>query len=72
MQQTLYPQDGAAYGSVQNVEKIGRLPVSKVRQNLLSKPSFRNFTLTSHQMQEIGHNSQIQKLFLILGHGLCC
>ena len=43
--QKLYTQGGAAYGSVCNLVKDSNVSVSKVRQFLHSKPSFKKFTL---------------------------
>ena len=45
--QRLYTQGAAAYGSVRNLSKASRLPVSKVRQFLHSKVSFTKFTLSA-------------------------
>ena len=45
--QRLYTQGAAAYGSVRNLAKTSRLPVSKVRQFLLSKASYTKFTLAA-------------------------
>ena len=41
--QRLYTQGAAAYGSVRNLSKASRLPVSKVRQFLHSKDSYTKF-----------------------------
>ena len=43
--QRLYTQGAATYGSVGNLAKASRLPVSKVRQLLHSKASFTKFAL---------------------------
>ena len=45
--QSLYTQGAAAYGSVRNLAKASRLPVSKVRQFLDSKASYTKFTLAT-------------------------
>ena len=45
--QGLYTQGAAAYGSVRNLAKVNRLPVSKVRQFLLSMDSYTKFTLAT-------------------------
>ena len=51
--QRLYTQ-GAAYGSVRNLAKDSRLPVSKVRQFLNSKDSYTQFTLATRNFKRIG------------------
>ena len=43
--QRLYTEGAATYGSVRNLAKASRLPVSKVRQFLHSKDSYTKFTL---------------------------
>ena len=50
--QGLYTQ-GAAYGSVRNLAKASRLPVSKVRQFLLSKDSYTKFTLAARKFKRM-------------------
>ena len=45
--QRLYTQGAAANGSVRNLEKASRLPVSKVRQFLHSKDSYTKFILAT-------------------------
>ena len=50
--QRLYTQGAAAYGSVRNLAKASRLPVSKVRQFLHSKDSYTKFTLAAQKIQE--------------------
>ena len=52
-QQRLYTQGAAAYGSVRNLEKARRLPVSKVRQFLLSKDSYTIFTLAAQKFKRL-------------------
>ena len=42
--QWLYTQGGAAYGSVRNLVKASNLSVSKMRQFLHLKPSYKKFT----------------------------
>ena len=49
--QRLYTQGAAAYGSVRNLAKARRLPVSKVRQFLHSKDSFTKFTLAARKFK---------------------
>ena len=49
--QTLYTQGAAAYGSVHNLAKASRLPVSKVKQFLHSKDSFTKFTLAARKFK---------------------
>ena len=51
--QRLYTQGAAAYGSVRNLAKASRLPVSKVRQFLHSKDSSTKFTLATRKIQRI-------------------
>ena len=49
--QRLYTQGTADYGSVRNLAKTSRLPVSKVRQFLHSKDSFTQFTLATRKFK---------------------
>ena len=49
--QRLYTQGAAAYGSVRNLAKASRLPVSKVRQFLHSKDSYKKFTLAARKFK---------------------
>ena len=49
--QMLYTQGGVAYGSVRNLVKASNMSVSKVRQFLLSKPSFTKFTLATRKFK---------------------
>ena len=51
--QRLYTQAGAAYGSVRNLVKASNLPVSKVRQFLHSKPSYKKFTLATRKFKRM-------------------
>ena len=51
--QRLYTQGAAAYGSVRNLAKASRLPVSKVRQFLHSKSSFTKFTLAARKFKRM-------------------
>ena len=51
--QRLSTQDAAAYGSVGNLAKASRLPVSKVRQFLHSKDSYTKFTLAAQKFQRM-------------------
>ena len=51
--QSLYTQGAAAYGSVRNLAKASRLPVSKVRQFLHSKGSFAKFTLATRKFKKM-------------------
>ena len=46
-------QGAAAYGSVRNLAKTIRLPVSKVRQFLHSKDSFTKFTLAARKLKRM-------------------
>ena len=51
--QRLYTQSAAAYGSVRNLAKASRLPVSNVRQFLHSKYSYTNFTLAARKFKRM-------------------
>ena len=51
--QRLYTQGAAAYGSVRNLTKASRLPVSKVRQFLHSKDSYTKFTLAARKFKRM-------------------
>ena len=51
--QRLYTQGAAAYGSVRNLAKASRLPVSKVRQFLHSKDSYTKFTLAARKFKRM-------------------
>ena len=51
--QRLYTQGAAAYGSVRNLAKASRLPVSKVRQFLPSKDSYTKFTLAARKFKRM-------------------
>ena len=51
--QRLYTQGAAAYGSVRNLAKTSRLPVSKVRHFLHSKGSYTKFTLATRKFKRI-------------------
>ena len=48
-----YTQGAAAYGSVRNLAKASRLPVSKVRQFLYSKASYTKFTLAARKFKRM-------------------
>ena len=52
-QQRLYTQAAAVYGSVLNLAKTSRLPVSKVRQFLYSKASYTKFTLAARKFKRM-------------------
>ena len=49
----LYTQGAAAYGSVRNLAKASRLPVSKVRQFLHSKASYTKFALAARKFKRM-------------------
>ena len=49
--QRLHTQDAAAYGSVRNLAKTSRLPISKVRRFLCSKDSYTKFTLPTRKFK---------------------
>ena len=51
--QILYTRGAAAYGSVRNMAKASRLPVSKVRQFLYSKDSCSNFNLAARKFKRM-------------------
>ena len=51
--QRLYTQGAAALGSVRNLAKASRLPVSKVRQFLHSKDSYTNITLAARKFKRM-------------------
>ena len=51
--QRLYTQGTAAYGSLRNLAKASRLPVSKVRQFLYSKASYTKFTLATRKFKRM-------------------
>ena len=51
--QRLYTQGAAAYGSVRNLAKARRLPVSKVRQFLHSKDAYTKFTLAARKFKRM-------------------
>ena len=51
--QRLYTQGAAAYGSVHNLAKACRLPVSKVRQFLHSKDSYTKFNFTARKFKRL-------------------
>ena len=49
----MYTQGAAAYGSVHNLAKASRIPVSKVRQFLYSKASYTKFTLAARKFKRM-------------------
>ena len=51
--QKLYTQGGAAYGSVRNLVKASNRSVSKVRQFLLSKPSYTKVSLATRKFKQM-------------------
>ena len=51
--QRLYTQGAAAYGSVRNLSKASRLPVSKVRQFLHSKDSYTKFASAARKFKRM-------------------
>ena len=51
--QKLYTQVSAAYGFVRNLVKASNLSVSRVRQFLLSKPSYTKFTLATRKFKRM-------------------
>ena len=63
--QRLYTQGAAAYGSVRNLSKASRLPVSKVRPFLHSKDSYTKFTLAAQKFKRM-------RAFARLRNGIWC
>ena len=57
----LYTQRAAAYGSVRNLAKASRLPVSKVRQFLHSKASYTKFTLATRKFERMRAFAKFKK-----------
>ena len=51
--QRLYTQGAAAYGSVRNLAKASRLPLSKVRQFLYSRASYTKFTFATRKFKRM-------------------
>ena len=51
--QRLYTQGAAVYGSVRNLAKASRIPVSEVRQFLPSKASSTKFTLATRKFKRM-------------------
>ena len=51
--QRLYTKGAAAYGFVRNLAKASRLPVSKVRQFLRSKDSYKKITLAARKFKRM-------------------
>ena len=48
--QRLYTQGAVVFGSVRNLAKASRLPISKVRQFLHSKEFYTKFTLAAQKI----------------------
>ena len=67
----LYTQGAAANGSIRNLAKASRLPVSKVRQFFYSKASYTKFIFGSTKIQENDAFCSIQKWNLVHGSCLC-
>ena len=59
--QRLYTQGAAAYGSVRNMAKASRLPVSKVRRFLHSKASYTKFTLAAGKFKRMRAFARFRK-----------
>ena len=51
--QRLYTQGAAAYGSVRNLAKASRLPISNVRQFLYSKASYKKINLATRKFKRM-------------------
>ena len=63
--QRLHTQGAAAYGSVRNLAKTRRLPVSKVRQFLHSKACYTKFTLATRKFKRM-------RAFARFKNEICC
>ena len=63
--QRLYTQGAAAYGSVRNLAKASRLPVSKVRQFLHSKDSYTKVILAARKFKRM-------RAFARFRNEICC
>ena len=61
--QRLYTQGAAAYGSVRNLAKTSRLPVSKVRQFFYSKASYTKFTFATRKFKRMGAFARFRNEF---------
>ena len=59
--QRLYTEGAAAYGSVRNLSKASRLPVSKVRQFLHSRDSYTKFTLAARKFKRMRAFARFRK-----------
>ena len=59
--QRLYTRGGTAYGSVRNLVKASRLPASKVRQFLHSKPSQTKLSLATRKWKGLKSIAQFKK-----------
>ena len=59
--QRLYTQGAVAYGSVHNLPKASRLPVSKVRQFLHSKDSYTKFNLVAQKFKRMRAFARFRK-----------
>ena len=57
----MYTQGAAAYGSRHNLAKTSGLPVSKVRQFLLSKDSYTKVTLATRKFERMKAFAKIRK-----------
>ena len=65
--QRLYTQGAAAYGSLRNLAKTSRLPVSKVRQFLFSKASYTKFTLATRKFKRMKAFARFKNEFWCMG-----
>ena len=63
--QRLYTQGAAVYGSVHNLAKASRLPVSKIRQFLYLKASYTKFTLATRKFKRM-------RAFARFKNEICC
>ena len=61
--QRLYTQGAAAYGSVRNMAKTSRLPISKVRQFLHSKASHTKIALAARKFKRMRAFARLRNEF---------
>ena len=64
----LYTQSAAAYGSVRNLARVSRLPVSKVRQFLHSKDYYTKFTLAGRKFKRMRAFARFKNEFWCMDH----
>ena len=66
--QRLYTQGAAGYGSVHNLAKASKWPVSKVRQFLQSKDSYTKFTLATWKFKRMRAFARYRNETLCMDH----